>query len=331
MGSNRSATLRPWLIVVLALLAVISGNATTLAQSIPEPEVAIEVTPGPLANPSLENDLPASPASPTAPAPTYVEQMVVLVNQFRAENGLPPLKAVPELTKAAQDYVIRLAGANFFGHNDPDFACNKPSDRAVAVGYTNWTNIGENLAAGYSTAESAINAFKNSPGHRAAMLSPNFRDFGVGYFYDASDAANVRQDGSCPYGGSGGPYRYYWAQEFGSRYKDGSPHLPIIINAEAVSTTQRQVTIHVYGGIYGQTTWARQMRFSTDGTNWSAYEPWATSKTLSLPAGPGMKTVYAQITNGSSTQTVSDSIFLDEPFTPDPRMIVRAFVPIALR
>jgi hypothetical protein len=201
----------------------------------------------------------------------------------------------------------------------------------VVAGYTNWTNIGENLAAGYSVTESALNAFKNSAGHRAAMLSPNFRDFGVGYFYDASDAANVRQEGSCPYGGTGGPYRYYWSQEFGSRYKDGMPHLPIVINAEAVSTSQRQVTIYVYGGIYGQATWARQMRFSADGTTWSAYEPWVATKTFTLPAGAGMKTIYAQITNGSSTQTVSDAIYLDEPIVVNPNVIVRAFVPIAVR
>jgi hypothetical protein len=198
----------------------------------------------------------------------------------------------------------------------------------VTAGYANWSNIGENIAAGFVTPDSALTAFKNSEGHRAAMLSPSFREIGAGYFYDSPDAANVRQGSSCPYTASGGPYRYYWSQEFGARYKDGMPLLPMVINSEAVTTSQRQVSLYIYGGIYGQTVWAKQMRFSEDGVNWTAYEAWSPTKAFTLSPGNGDKTVYVQISNGSSTQTVSDSIYLDDPTYTTPILPARMFIPI---
>jgi uncharacterized protein YkwD len=262
---------------------------------------------------------------------TFTDQLVMLVNQFRTQNNLPPLKVDPALSKAAQDYTLRLSAGDFFGHNDPDFGCNKPSDRAVAAGYLNWAIIGENLAAGYATPEAAFNGFMQSPGHRAAMLKPDFREIGVGYFYDAGDASNVRISGtgSCPYGNTAGPYRHYWAQEFGARNNNGLPVMPVIINSEAATTQQREVTLYIYGGM-SSTTWAQQMRFSENGANWSAYEKYASSKQYTLSAGNGPKTVYVQLSDGAATQTVSDTIYLQEPLI-DPNIKPRVFVPFVRR
>lgn len=267
----------------------------------------------------------------------FTEQMVVLVNQFRQQNNLPPLKIDPSLTSAAQSYASRLGAGNFFGHLDPDFNCNKPSDRAVAAGYANWATMGENIAAGYPSPQAAFDGLANSAGHRANMLNAAYRDIGAGFFLDENDAANVRQNGNCPYtANNGGPYRFYWSQEFGARWRNGTPVLPVIINGEAVSTAQRQVTLYIYGSLQGQPVWAKQMRFSENNTNWSAYEPWAATKTYTLSAGAGVKTVYVQLTDGVTTQMASDTITLADGSSAQPQpapasLPARAFVPIVVR
>jgi hypothetical protein len=64
---------------------------------------------------------------------------------------------------------------------------------------------------------------------------------------------------------------------------------------------------------------ALSMRFSNDNTNsWSAWEPFAATKSWVLSAGPGLKTVFAQFRDagGNSSAIVSDSITLDD--TPAP-------------
>jgi uncharacterized protein YkwD len=266
-------------------------------------------------------------ADPTSPA--YAEWMIWQLNQYRAQQqNLPPLKADPALMKAAQDYAARLALGNFFGHSDPDFGCNRPSDRAVAAGYVQWTVIGENLAAGYTTPEAALDALKRSPGHNAAILSPEFREIGIGYYYEAEDAPNVRQNGPCPYTGVGGPYRHYWVQLFGARTSNGIPVLPVIINGEAISTTQRQVDVYIHGTT-GGSVWVQWMRFSEDNASWSAYEPYAPRKTLTLSGGSGLKTVYVQLMIGSTIQTASDTIYLQDTEAPsDPLLSPRVFIPI---
>ena len=71
-------------------------------------------------------------------------------------------------------------------------------DRDVQAGYTPWTTLAENVAAGQQTPEAVVAAWMNSAGHRANILNPSFRDIGVGV-------------------AKGGSYGIYWAQEFGAQ------------------------------------------------------------------------------------------------------------------
>lgn len=61
----------------------------------------------------------------------------------------------------------------------------------------------------------------------------------------------------------------------------------------------------------------KQMRFSNDGTNWSAWETYGTSKAWTLPTGQGTKTVRAQFRdhNNNESAIFSDAIYYD---TADP-------------
>ncbi len=152
-----------------------------------------------------------------------------------------------------------------------------------------------------------------------------------------NDTANVRQNGNCPYTASnGGPYRYYWSQALGARWRNGVPMLPVIINGEAISTAQRQVDLYIYGNLEGQAVWAKQMRFSEDNTNWTDYEPWAATKRYTLASGAGVKTIYVQLANGTAAQTSSDTIMLADGSSAQPNpapqnLPARAFLPLVIR
>ena len=56
-----------------------------------------------------------------------------------------------------------------------------------------------------------------------------------------------------------------------------------------------------------------QVRFSNDGTTWSAFRPYAATTTWTLATGDGTKTVYAQFADdfGNLSPAVSDTIVLD--------------------
>ncbi|MDP9353124.1 MAG: S8 family serine peptidase [Chloroflexota bacterium] len=52
------------------------------------------------------------------------------------------------------------------------------------------------------------------------------------------------------------------------------------------------------------------MRFSNDGTNWSGWEPFATTRAWTLTAGDGMKTVRVQYRDGAGNQSLASSFSL---------------------
>jgi hypothetical protein len=217
-----------------------------------------------------------------------------LVNQERANNGnLPPLKRVAAIDASAYGHSYDMGVNNFFSHTGSDGSL--PWDRMRAQGYY-YNRAGENIAAGYSSPASAMNGWMNSSGHRANILSGSYTELGVGYFYD--DPAI--------YPGPWG-YRHYWTQNFGRR----SGVYPVVINREAYSTTQPVVDLYVYGP-----SDATQMRFSNDGVNWSAWQPYGADAAWTLTeGGSGARTVYAQVDTGSQTYQASDEI-LYAPTTP---------------
>lgn len=120
------------------------------------------------------------------------------INVIRIQNGLAPLIATPQLNASAQSYASAMATGKFFSHVGPNGSTLASRDEAA--GYTGWTYLEENLAAGQGTASAAVNAWMQSPAHRADLLSPRVTETGVGYVYLA-----------------GSPYGNYWVQEFGSR------------------------------------------------------------------------------------------------------------------
>jgi uncharacterized protein YkwD len=117
------------------------------------------------------------------------QQIITLVNQQRAANGLPALSVNQQLNAAAQLHTRDMVAiSNIFGPSvgmqHELFGTTRPEvlDRLDAVGYDNWTTsfaYGENIAEGYTSAADVMNGWMNSPGHRANILSSSFTEIGV--------------------------------------------------------------------------------------------------------------------------------------------------------
>ncbi|MFI1729867.1 CAP domain-containing protein [Streptomyces acidicola] len=125
-------------------------------------------------------------------AETKAEAEVLrLVNEERQKAGCSPVAANSALSDLASAFSQDMAKRGFFEHTDPDG--ESPWDRAAALGITDLG--GENIARGQATAAAVMEAWMNSPGHRANILNCDFKTLGVGVQL-----------------GSGGPW---WTQDFG--------------------------------------------------------------------------------------------------------------------
>jgi hypothetical protein len=90
-----------------------------------------------------------------------------------------------------------------------------------------------------------------------------------------------------------------------------APTGSISINSGAAATKSTSVTLTLSAS--DAETGVYQMRFSSDGSAWSAWEAYGTSKSWTLPAGDGTKTVYVQFKNNAEMVSASytDTIILD--------------------
>lgn len=103
------------------------------------------------------------------------QQLLLLTNQFRQQNGLPPLQLNQNLSEAALNKANNMFFEDYWAHDSPDG--KTPWDFIKAAGY-NYVYAGENLARGFTTAQSVVDAWMASPEHRANMLSPNYTNVG---------------------------------------------------------------------------------------------------------------------------------------------------------
>jgi uncharacterized protein YkwD len=132
---------------------------------------------------------------------TLLQQVCDLVNQERQIMGLPALDVDLRLAAAAQTHADDMALNDFMSHTGTDGS--DPADRALTEDYV-YSSIGENVAAGFATAEDVVAAWMASPGHRANILGADFEQLGVGYSY-----------------ADGTQYEHYWSQSFGAAVDGG--------------------------------------------------------------------------------------------------------------
>jgi subtilisin-like proprotein convertase family protein len=92
-----------------------------------------------------------------------------------------------------------------------------------------------------------------------------------------------------------------------------SPTGLVNIAGGAVTVTSTAVTLNVNATDPAPASGVTQMRFSNNGTSFSAYQPYATTAAWTLTSGSGDKTVYAQFkdADGNESAVVSDTVKLD--------------------
>ncbi|HWH93153.1 MAG TPA: CAP domain-containing protein [Baekduia sp.] len=112
-----------------------------------------------------------------------------LVNAVRLQHGLSPLRADPRLAAAARHHAADMAAHDFFAHDSP--SAGTMQARVTRAGYLRsgraWS-LGEALAWGTARAgapRAILRGLLASPPHRAILLSPAFRDLGVGVAHGA--------------------------------------------------------------------------------------------------------------------------------------------------
>jgi uncharacterized protein YkwD len=122
--------------------------------------------------------------------------MLCLVNRTRIAAGLRPFRAERHLARAASRHAADMGRRHYFAHISP--SGKSPMSRARSAGWRG--GVGEVIAWGCGTLSSpraTLNAWLNSPPHRAILLG-NAHRAGVG----------VKRLGGC-----GG--RAYWVIDVG--------------------------------------------------------------------------------------------------------------------
>ncbi|MFK5975344.1 MAG: CAP domain-containing protein, partial [Sulfurovum sp.] len=128
-------------------------------------------------------------------------------------NSAPALSWNDNLYNASLEHSKDMAETSNFSHTGSNTQSDltaqalslgtgsKLRDRIDYNNYLNWSNIGENIAAGNNTTEKTIAQWISSDGHCANMMNPNFTEVGM------SHAIN-----------NNSTYTDYWTQTFGARF-----------------------------------------------------------------------------------------------------------------
>lgn len=121
---------------------------------------------------------------------SYVDEVIRIVNEERAKQGLQPLKKNNDLCKVAG--IRATETTSLFSHTRP----NGESCFTILKEYNiSYMTVGENIAAGQQTPAEVMNAWMNSQGHRENIMNSSFGQIGVGVV-------------------KGGSYGIYWVQMF---------------------------------------------------------------------------------------------------------------------
>ncbi len=102
--------------------------------------------------------------------------VLAIVNQERANVGESPLAWDVCLAEAARRHNEDMIANGFFSHTGSDGS--SAGQRARDAGSPS-TFTGENIAFGYTSPESVMNAWMNSSGHRANILRSGFTHIGI--------------------------------------------------------------------------------------------------------------------------------------------------------
>jgi uncharacterized protein YkwD len=228
-----------------------------------------------------------NPVGVQASNATFEAEVVLLVNQIRAGQGLPPLKRVSNLDQAARAHAEDMGQEKYMAHDSQSPNCVWSA--RISLYYSGWNTLSENIASGHPNPQAVVDAWMNSEGHRNNILSDGNCEIGVGYAPD-------------------GKYGTSWVQDFGCRQR--SDIYPVIINQETAATTSPSIDLYVYG------SWSEVRLRNNDGA-WSNWQAFNNSIAWQLPEQAGTHTVTVEMRKDGKTVSASDSVRLDLPLNID--------------
>jgi len=104
-----------------------------------------------------------------------------IINQYRKEKGLKPLRLNAELTKAAKAHSRDLAKWDRISHYGSDGS--NPWDRVKRTGYKARL-AAENVGTGQISFKEVMRGWKKSPGHNKNLLLPDAQHMGIALVHD---------------------------------------------------------------------------------------------------------------------------------------------------
>jgi uncharacterized protein YkwD len=157
-------------------LKILIGNATAAPVATLQPST---------------NNTPVAAATVKGPAScnysssaSYINELASLINDARAQNGLPALTVNAQLNAAAQGHSVDMACHNLLSHSGSD--SSTVSERAAAAGYAA-SYVGE-IIYGSGYPQTAFDWWMSDSTHRNEILNARYTDMGIGYTYKADTA-----------------------------------------------------------------------------------------------------------------------------------------------
>ena len=121
------------------------------------------------------NNNTSKPDNSVSSESRYISEVVRLVNAERAKEGLAALQMDSSLNSAAQVRAKEIVTS--FSHTRPN---GSNCFTALSEAGIKYNGSGENIAYGQKTPAEVVNAWMNSAGHRANIMSSKFTKIGVG-------------------------------------------------------------------------------------------------------------------------------------------------------
>ena len=116
-------------------------------------------------------------------AGTVRTAVLCLLNVQRRAHGLPTLRSSRPLRTAATRWAHTMVRGHFFDHSRSGSTLRRRVARTAYLQRTRSWSLGENIAYGAGTrgtAAAIVSAWMGSAPHRANILTPRFRDVGIG-------------------------------------------------------------------------------------------------------------------------------------------------------
>jgi uncharacterized protein YkwD len=221
---------------------------------------------------------------------------LTLINNYRAQNGVGPLQVSLALQQSSQWMSNDMATKNYFSHTDS--LGRNPFQRMAAFGYS-YTPAGENIAAGYSDAQSTFTQWQNACdpdasgvctyAHRQNMLNASYKVMGIGRAYNAAAT-----------------YRWYWTTDFGGYVDATLSSTSSAAPAQAInafSATPQTIT----AGQSVTLSWSVSGATSISLNNGIGDVTYLTSKAVT-PTATTTYTLTAKNANGSTTKSITVTV-----------------------